>query len=69
MATGRHKTSSHFQWLAAFMGSPRSRDNPVTETDTKVQGGRKDGSVAADHQALALVHGAGDSSEIPAGSL
>ena len=30
------------------MGSPRSRDNPVTETDTKAQGGQKDGSVAAD---------------------
>jgi hypothetical protein len=51
------------------MGSSRSRDNPVTETDTKAQGGQKDGSVAADHQALALVHRAGDSSEIPAGSL
>jgi len=48
MAAGRRKTSSHFQWLAAFMGSPRSRDNPVTETDTKAQGGQKDGSVAAD---------------------
>jgi hypothetical protein len=31
------------------MGSPRSRDNLVTETDTKAQGGQKDGSVAADH--------------------
>jgi hypothetical protein len=41
----------------------------VTETDTKAQGGQKDGSVAADHLALALVHGAGDSSEIPARSL
>ncbi|MFN7056932.1 hypothetical protein [Hyphomonas sp.] len=41
----------------------------MTETDTKVQGGQKDGSVAADHQALALVHGADDSTEIPAGSL
>src|SRR5699024_7606078 len=47
-ATGRRKTSSHFQWVAGFMGSPRSRDNPVTETDTKAQGGQKDGSVAAD---------------------
>ena len=46
--TGRRETSSHFQWVAAFMGSPRSRDNPVTETDTKAQGGQKDGSVAAD---------------------
>ncbi|ETX15703.1 hypothetical protein OCH239_14695 [Roseivivax halodurans JCM 10272] len=41
----------------------------MTETDTKAQGGQRDGSVAADHQALALVHGAGDISEIPAGSL
>ena len=32
------------------MGSSRSRDNPVTETDTKAQGGQKDGSVAADPQ-------------------
>ena len=30
------------------MGSPRSRVNPVTETDTKAQGGQKDGSVASD---------------------
>ena len=51
------------------MGSPRSRVNPVTEKDTKAQGGQKDGSVAADQQAGALVHGPGDSSEIPAGSL
>jgi len=56
-ATGRRKTSSHFQWVAGFMGSPRSRDNPVTEIDTKAQGGQKDGSVAADHRAGALVHG------------
>ncbi|WP_413855334.1 hypothetical protein [Albidovulum sp.] len=41
----------------------------MTETDTKAQGGQKDGSVAADRQAGALVHGPGDSSEIPAGSL
>lgn len=60
MAAGRRETSSHFQWVAAFMGSPRSRNNPVTETGTKAQGGQKDGSVAADHQALALVHGASD---------
>ena len=66
---GRRETSSHFQWVAGFMGSPRSRDNPVTETDAKAQGGQNDGSVAADHQALVLVHGADDSSEIPAGSL
>jgi hypothetical protein len=50
MAAGRRETSSHFQWVAAFMGSPRSRNNPVTETDTKAQGGQKDGSVAADPQ-------------------
>ena len=50
MVTGRRKTSSHFQWVAAFMGSPRSRNNPVTETDTKAQDGQKDGSVAADPQ-------------------
>ena len=67
--TGRHETSLKLQWVAALMGSSRSQVNPVTETDTKAQGGQKDGSVAADHQALALVHGAGDSSEIPAGSL
>ena len=47
-ATGRRKTSSHFQWVAVFIGSPRSRNNPVAETDTKAQGGQKDGSVAAD---------------------
>jgi len=69
MVTGRRETSLYFLWIAGFMGSPRSRDNPVTETDTKAQGGQKDGSVAADHQAVALAHGAGDSSEIPAGSL
>ena len=46
--TGRRKTSSHFQWVAAFMGSSLSRDNPVAETDTKAWGGQKDGSVAAD---------------------
>ncbi|BAQ69692.1 hypothetical protein NHU_02542 [Rhodovulum sulfidophilum] len=51
------------------METPRSQKNPVTETDTKAQSGQKDGSVAAAHQALALVHGAADSSEIPAGSL
>ena len=45
---GRRKTSSHSQWVAALMGSPRSRDNPVAETDTKAHGGQKDGSVAAD---------------------
>lgn len=48
MVTGRRETSSHFQWVAAFMGSPRSRNIPVTETDTKAQGGQKAGSVAAD---------------------
>jgi hypothetical protein len=48
-AAGRRETSSPFQWVAAFMGSSRSRDNPVAETDTKVQGGQKDGSGAADH--------------------
>jgi hypothetical protein len=45
---GRRETSSHFQWVAAFMGSPRSRNNPVVETDTKAQDGQKDGSVASD---------------------
>lgn len=30
------------------MGSSHSRDNPVTEVDTKAQDGQKDGSVAAD---------------------
>lgn len=56
--TGRRETSLKLQWVAAIMGSSRSRDNPVTETDTKAQGGQKDGSVAADHRAVALVHGA-----------
>lgn len=28
-------------------------------------GGQKDGFVAADHQAVSLVHGTGDRSEIP----
>jgi len=50
MVTGRRKTSLHFQWVAALMGSSRSRDNLVTETGTKAQGGQKDGSVAADPQ-------------------
>lgn len=27
--TGRRKTSSHFQWVAAFMGSPRHRAHPL----------------------------------------
>ena len=67
--TGRRKTCSYFQWVAAFMGSPRSRDNPVSETDTKAQGGQKDGSVAADHEPVAPARGASDSSENPAGSL
>jgi hypothetical protein len=51
------------------MGSPRSRDNPVTETDTKAQGGQKDGSVAADQPGRCAGAWAGDSSKIPAGSL
>ena len=46
--TGRCQTSSYFQWVVGFMGSPRSRVNPVTEKDTKAQGGQKDGSVASD---------------------
>jgi len=49
MVTGRRETSFHFQWVAASLGSPRSRINPVTETDTKAQGGQKDGSGVADH--------------------
>jgi hypothetical protein len=69
MATGRRKTSSHFQWVAAFMGSSRSRDNLVTETDTKAQGGREEGSVAADHERSAAVSTVGETSENPAGSL
>ena len=32
------------------MGSSRSRNMPVTEIDTKAQGGNKDGSVAANPQ-------------------
>ena len=50
MVTGRRKTPSHFQWVTSFMGSPRSRDNPATETDTKAQDVREDGSVAAYYQ-------------------
>jgi hypothetical protein len=69
MGTGRRKTSSYFQWVAAFMGSSRSRDNPVTESDTKAQGGQKDGSMAADHQVSAAVREVSDSSENPARSL
>ena len=46
------------------MGSPRSQDNPVMETDTKAQGGQKDGSVAADHRAVALVHGAATAAKV-----
>ncbi len=48
--TGRHETSLKLQWVAALIGSSLSRVNPVTETDTKAQGGQKDGSVAADPQ-------------------
>jgi hypothetical protein len=48
-AAGRRKTFPRCQWVAALMGSSCSRDNPVTETDTKAQGGQKDGSGAADH--------------------
>lgn len=47
---GRPKTSLKFHWVAGFIGSPRSQNIPVTETDTKAQGGQKDGSVAADPQ-------------------
>jgi hypothetical protein len=69
MVTGRRKTSFHFQRVAASTGSPRSRVNPVTETDTKAQEGREGGFVAVDRRAAALVHGASDGSEHPAGSL
>jgi hypothetical protein len=69
MVTGRRKTSFHFQWVAAFMGSSRSRDNPVTETDTKAQGGQKDGSVAADCQVRAAVREISVTTESPVGSL
>ncbi len=48
------------------MGSSRSRVNPVTETDTKAQGGQKDGSVAADPQ---VRREASEASQDPAGSL
>jgi hypothetical protein len=50
VVTGRRKKASYLQVVAELMGSSRSRDNPVTETDTKAQGGQKDGSVAADPQ-------------------
>ena len=48
MVTGRRKKSVYFQWVAALMGSSRSRVNPATEADTKAQDGQKDGSVASD---------------------
>ncbi len=41
MVTGRRKTSSYFQWVAAFIGSSRSRHNLMAETDTKAQDGRR----------------------------
>ncbi|ABL70176.1 hypothetical protein Pden_2084 [Paracoccus denitrificans PD1222] len=67
--TGRRKTPSYFQWVAAFRGSPRSRDNPVTKTDTKAQGGQKDGSVAADHEAVAPARApATEAKTLPEGS-
>jgi hypothetical protein len=69
MVTGRRKTSFHFQWVAALTGSSRSRVNPVTETDTKAQGGQKDGSVAADCMVSAPERTVSDTSENPAGSL
>ena len=49
-ATGWREISSHFQWVDGFMGSPRSRNIPVTATNTKAQGGQNDGFVAADRQ-------------------
>ena len=48
VVTGRRETSLHFQRVAAFMGSSRSRHNLMAETYTKSQDGREDGSVAAD---------------------
>ena len=50
------------------MGSSRSRDNPVAETDTKAQGGQKDGSVVADHSVSAAVREIRVTTENPAGS-
>ena len=67
--TGRRETSLKLQWVAALMGSSRSRVNPVTETDAKAQGGQKDGSVAADHELSAAASTVGETSENPAGSL
>jgi hypothetical protein len=51
------------------MGLPRSRNNPVTETHTKAQGGQKDGSVATDHEVSAVVREITVTTENPAGSL
>jgi hypothetical protein len=51
------------------MGSSFPRDGPVTETDTKVQGGQKDGSVAADREVSAAVREIGVTTENPVGSL
>jgi len=51
------------------MGSSFSRDNPVTETNTKAQRGQKDGSVAAELQVSAAVREISVTTENPAGSL
>jgi type IV secretory pathway VirB10-like protein len=39
------------------------------DTDTKAQGGREDGSMAADHELSAAVSMVGETSENPAGSV
>jgi hypothetical protein len=68
-APRRRKLSQHFKWLGAFMGSSFPRYGPVTETDTKAQGGQKDGSVAADREVSAAVREIGVTTENPVGSL
>lgn len=69
MANGRREISLKLQCVAAFMTSSRSRGNPVSENNTKARDGQQDGSVAADHQAVAPVREVSDTSENSAGSL
>ncbi len=51
------------------MCSSRSRDDPVTETGAKAQGGQKDGSMAADHKVSAEAREISVTTENPVGSL
>ncbi len=51
------------------MGSSCSRDNSLTETNTKTQGGQKDGSVEVDRQVSVAVREISVTTEKTAGSL